>query len=149
MMETLESRLLFSSGPFHQEVRYQTGMRSNLVSGDFDGNGTRDIATNGGVVLLNNGHGVFRKVNRVFGYKALDRSNAPLTVAADFNRDGMDDIAGMFAGGFSIFFARGRGIFHWPIGKSTLSGVPVVLDANGDGFLDIAVSSVNKISILI
>jgi len=61
----------------------------------------------------------------------------------------MDDIAGMFAGGFSIFFARGRGLFHLPIGKSTLVGVPVVLDANNDGRLDIAVSCLNKLRILI
>src|SRR4051812_32884923 len=149
MIESLERRQFLSSSLFKSEVTVQSGMVSNIVSGDFDGNGTRDLATNGGAVFLNNGHGAFKKVIRPFAYKPADATNGPLTVAADFNHDGMDDIAGMFAGGFSIFFARGRGLFHLPIGKSTLVGVPVVLDANNDGRLDIAVSCLNKLRILI
>src|SRR3954466_6191371 len=103
MIESLEPRV-FLSGPFKQALTVQTGMVSNVVVGDFDGNGSKDLATNGGLVLLNNGHGKFRRVPGVFSAKSIDETNAALTVAADFNRDGMDDIAGMFNGNFCVFF---------------------------------------------
>jgi hypothetical protein len=147
MIESLEPRV-FLSGPFKQAVTVQTGMVSNVVVGDFDGNGSKDLATNGGVVLLNNGHGKFRRVPGVFSAKSIDETNAALTVAADFNRDGMDDIAGMFNGNFCVFFARGKGLFHLPIWSNQLSGPAVVLDANGDGYLDIALSNQYGIKIL-
>src|SRR4051812_39912408 len=115
MIESLEIRRFLSVSPFKQELSSQTGLVSNVVSGDFDGNGTRDLATNGGVVLLNDGRGVMRRLPGFFGRSSIDTTNGPLTVAADFNGDGKDDIAGAFGGKFSVFFAIGKGRFHLPV----------------------------------
>src|SRR4051812_34254485 len=149
MIESLEPRTLMSRSLFRQELTLTSGQTSNVIAGDFDGNGTIDLATSGAVAMLNDGRGNFTRVPGWFGRASRDTTNDPLTAAADFNGDGMDDVAGSFGGRFSVFFARGRGRFHLPVTLPYASGAISTFDANGDHHPDIALTGTNSLQILL
>ena len=131
---------------------------SAIVAGDFDGNGTLDLAvTNQNdstvSILLNNGNGTFQ-THVDYGTAA-----GPVAiVAGDFNGDGIVDLAVASPGAntVSILLGNGNGTFQAHHDFSTGSGTqnPVWLavgDFNGDGNLDLAVAnaSADTISILL
>jgi FG-GAP-like repeat len=136
-----------------------TDENQQLVMGDFDGNGTLDVAvlTNGQpvgtvelgaiTILLGQGDGSFdRKTAFPAGYVFLPQGDSTSLGVGDFNNDGKLDLA---VSGCStstdcnvlttlIFLGNGDGTFSAksssPVGGGTMS----VGDINGDGILDLA-----------
>jgi hypothetical protein len=131
---------------------------SAIVAGDFDGNGTLDLAvTNQNdstvSILLNNGNGTFQT------HVDYPTGAAPAAlVVGDFNNDGFLDVAvaNPTANTISVLLGNGNGTLQGHHDFSTGIGTqnPVWLavgDFNGDGNLDLAIAneSANTISILL
>ncbi len=127
----------------------------SVAVGDFDGNGSPDIATanygsNTIGILLNNGNSGFNKA--VY----LKAGSSPISVAAaDFNKDGKLDLAvtDFSDNTVSILFGNGNGSFGIAINYK-VGSVPAGIalgDLNGDGYIDliIAMSGENSVSILL
>jgi FG-GAP-like repeat/IPT/TIG domain/FG-GAP repeat len=141
-----------------------------LVMGDFDGNGTLDVAvlTNGQpvgtvelgaiTILLGQGDGSFdRKTAFPAGYVFLPQGDSTSLGVGDFNNDGKLDLA---VSGCStstdcnvlttlIFLGNGDGTFSAksssPVGGGTMS----VGDINGDGILDLAFPGPKGVSLML
>ena len=143
-------------GTFQPPVTYPAGGRAEYVAvGDFNGDGKLDLVTanaynppEGISVLLGNGDGTFQP----YLYYQAGTTPQSLTVA-DFNGDGVLDIAAGNAGDstISVFVGNGDGTFQsqkvYPAGTMPLweaSG-----DFNGDGKLDLAVSGEGSTSVLL
>jgi hypothetical protein len=131
---------------------------SAIVAGDFDGNGTLDLAVtnqndNTVSILLNNGNGSFQT------HVDYATGTAPAAVAVgDFNGDGFLDIvvANYTANTVSVLLGNGNGTFQEHQDFSTGAGTQnpawlAVGDFNRDGKLDLAVANEagNTISILL
>ena len=113
----------------------------NFLVGDFDGDGIPDIATPSGVM--------FGQGNRSFtaptGSGPLQNQSGPFptTVAADINRDGMDDIVLADGQYIAIYISTGRQGFVQDQAlivngyAATVTSITVA-DFNGDGLPDIA-----------
>jgi Bacterial Ig-like domain (group 3)/FG-GAP-like repeat len=93
-------------------------------------------------VLLGNGDGTFQpKVN----YDGCNVGVALQILLADFNRDGITDVALACSdgsnGGLVIIFGKGDGSFQSPVAYSTGDAAGIAIgDFNNDGLLDIAVT---------
>jgi hypothetical protein len=129
---------------------YATYPRS-LVVGDFNADGTPDLALTIGpiAVLLGTGDGGFRELARI----AAEDRPGPLSVA-DLDSDGHEDIvtANLNEGKMSVYLGDGTGLFSVrssPVGK--FPDEVVLGDLDGDGDLDAAVNGieVSGISILL
>lgn len=146
-------------GTFQPQVEYSSAQGPNSVGiGDFNRDGKLDLAVaagNGGggtqvSVLLGNGDGTFGSpVNYSTGL------NPDAVVAADFNKDGILDLAVLNnIGSVSILLGNGNGTFRTHVDYSTGSfpnGNLVVADLNGDGNLDLAMANggSNNVSVLL
>jgi len=127
-----------------------------LVTADFNGDGTLDLATsnisdNTVSILLGRGDGTFQLPTT---YQA---GGEPITIAAaDFNNDGKADLAVVnYCPGFplcgpatvSIFIGTGDGTFQpqmtYPVALHPGAGL-VVADFNGDGNLDLVTTSSSR-----
>jgi uncharacterized protein (TIGR03437 family) len=135
-------------GTFSNGATYSLGFTpwAALTIGDFNHDGAPDIAVvseSAVTTFLNNGKASFTAV--VSGGEPWDF--APGIVAADFNGDGLLDLAvtyqtvnGQAAGATTILLGRGDGTFQ--AGSSFQTASPfsqiVALDLNGDGHVDLA-----------
>jgi len=101
------------------------------------------IGTSNGVgIMLGNGDGTFEPIS------ILRKGQGGSLVVADFNNDGVPDVAGVGAntsgqGVVSIYLGDGQGI---TAAKNTVIGphgavAEAVADFNGDGFIDLAVTT--------
>jgi hypothetical protein len=113
---------------------------SALSLGDFNGNGTVDIALNSSV-LFNNGKGQFTVPGSAPAQLAISgHTQANYTTAAgDFNRDGISDLATV-GDSLQIRLGKGNGKFKAPVTYSlggTDANAVLVRDLTGDGKLDI------------
>ena len=71
---------------------------------------------------------------------------------ADFNGDGIPDLAVSGGASVSILLGKGKGEFRSPVTYSTGGAQPwniVAADFNGDGHLDLAVGQGNRVSVLL
>ncbi len=142
------------NGTFQPERRQDLGGGSPaaLVTADFNGDGKLDLASTTGTgdtssveVLLGNGDGSFQA-----GVRYPTEQNPTSLVTADFNGDGMPDLAAADAGdddggfaGVSILLGKGDGTFAARHGLA-VGAQPadvVVGDFNGDGFADLVVAN--------
>jgi hypothetical protein len=113
------------------------GIRDNLgrtviAAADLNGDGTPDLATAGGEILLNNGDGTFQAATNYPG-------NGVALIAADLNCDGNIDLAAA-SEGVSVFLNRGDATFSdtlsYPMESGSFS--LIASDLNGDGHADLA-----------
>jgi len=149
-----------SDGTFAARTDVATGnCPYSVVAGDFNRDGKPDIAISdfcfgspGFVsVLIGNGDGTFRN------HVEYPTGVGPLgLVAADFNNDGNLDLAavdtcGPNCGFVSVLLGNADGTFQpktdYAVGQNP--GFAVAKDLNGDGKIDLAVTSSSGISILL
>jgi hypothetical protein len=118
---------------------------NNYVVGDFNGDGSLDLAGNGGstaAVRLNNGAGTFgARVDYAIGGNGQDLA------AGDFNGDGRLDLVVTINNqqiGLSLLTGNGDGTFAAPVNFPNTSGFdsPAVaaVDLNNDGKLDVVIA---------
>jgi hypothetical protein len=112
--------------------------------GDFNGDGNPDLVEanygwpgesgNTATVLLGNGDGTFGASRN---YPVLAQPSA--VAVADFNGDGILDVAVAALGGLSILLGKGDGTLQPAQNYPEVPGTSLaVADFNGDGFLDLA-----------
>jgi len=136
-------------GTFQPEVRYDVPAQAfSLAVGDFNGDGTPDLAVgygfsgNSGIaVLLNQGNGTFGPP------KTSDSGMGPQDLkAGDFNNDGKLDLV-LMSGQPYLVLGNGDGSFQQPvpINVNDLFGDALAVgDFNGDGKLDIVAAGTNS-----
>lgn len=136
-------------GTFGPELNFETlGPPSSLVSGDFDDDGNLDLAAavpsrNSIVVLFGDGNGNFNSRTELF----QSPFDAPLgVVAADFDRDGTQDLMSIAVGSNAVSFVKSNG--DRTFGPYTFAGVIrddprmiIQADFNLDGNPDIATAN--------
>ncbi len=133
------------AGGFAPALNTSVGtMPDSVAVGDFNGDGATDLAianngSNNVTVLLGNGSGGFAPApGSPFAVGA-----APTTVVvADFNGDGIQDLAVLNQTNITLLLGNGSGGFT-PAPASPISSLGATLmaagDFNGDGFADLAV----------
>ena len=116
----------------------------NLIAADLRGTGHLDLIGSNGLVLLNNGGGVFTVGTPAFP-PASTSSGGPNLAAGDFNHDGKLDLAMNNSANVSIYLGNGDGTFT--VGKSYASvndvGYLTATDLDGDGNIDLYVGEAN------
>jgi hypothetical protein len=111
-----------------------------LVSGDFNGDGKKDLISGYGLVLLGKGDGTFTQLaTPAFATLQTDVSEPPPLATGDFNKDGKLDVAAGTGEGIVIFLGNGDGTFVTSTKYASISngGYVTVTDLDGDGNLDI------------
>jgi len=145
------------NGSFRPSVDYVAfGEPFSLATGDFDGNGSLDLAVaerNGSnsylSLYLGNGDGTLQapKNDLVVGADLFS------VVVGDFNRDNKLDLAAVddYSGKVLVFLGNGDGTFQPPLGYPGATVSAVTGDFNADGKLDLAVTDfyTDSISVLL
>lgn len=120
------------------------GPTNYLVTGDFNGDGKKDIATGIGQIFLNNGSG-FTAVSAL-AFPASTQAGGSTYYqgeylgTGDFNKDGKLDLAveNGLTGAVDVFLGKGDGTFSGAGSYALPSGADlVVTDLDGDGNLDL------------
>ena len=165
---TLEIFIGNGDGTFQKGVTYATGVTPVYVaSADLDVDGNLDLAvadsgvatsTNGVgnsvSIFLGNGDGTFIKP----GGTRMDfpAGTNPTSIAiADFNQDGLPDLAVTATGdnSFALLLGAGGGLFNAPIEVpvGTTPDSAATADFNGDGLPDLAISNFgsNSVSVIL
>ncbi len=117
----------------------------NLIAADLRGTGHLDLIGSNGLVLLNNGSGVFTVGTPAFAPAYSNSGYGPNLAAGDFNHDGKMDLAMNDSANIHIYQGNGDGTFT--VGKSYASvndvGYLTATDLDGDGNVDLYVGEAN------
>ena len=115
-----------------------------LATGDFNGDGKKDLVTTNGAILLGDGAGHFTATGSRIAVSASG------VVVGDWNKDGHPDIAfittGALGGIVTVYVGNGDGTFAQGNSYATIGGVTFLSasDLDGDGNLDIYVGEANS-----
>ncbi len=145
---------------FSQNRFFPGNLPTNVVAGDFNGDGRLDLAVANSYgkvsILLGNGEGTFQPA---VTYAVAVSLGFTFVAAGDFNGDGNLDLAvtglGTTNGTVTILLGNGDGTFTPASGSPLTVGIApnsvAVGDFNGDGKLDLAVPNAgdNTVSILL
>jgi Bacterial Ig-like domain (group 3)/FG-GAP-like repeat len=114
------------------------------VTGDFNKDGKKDIATNTGQILLGNNDGTFTLQPNVLINQSFSTTGGPGVVgvaAGDFNHDGNIDLAfsNQNAVTLDVYLGHGDGTFSYGSSYAAVYGANnlVSTDLDGDGVADI------------
>jgi FG-GAP-like repeat/Abnormal spindle-like microcephaly-assoc'd, ASPM-SPD-2-Hydin len=134
-------------GTFAAHVDY-AGASSDVIVADFNNDTKPDVAAvsaTGVSVWLGNGDGTLQTS---LDFRVHDPSHPPTSLAAaDFNKDGKQDLAVSDTGAStSIFLGNGDGTFTFGTSHPSGSGATIALDLNNDGKSDLAVVGTNSLS---
>jgi hypothetical protein len=136
----LATLLNTGSGAFSVGPVTSTAFTDTLVTGDFNGDGRKDVLTSDGVLRLGNGDGSFAA-----GTQALPAGGAQIQAmaAGDFNGDATQDVAVLIqgTGGVTIYAGSGSGTFTQGSSyASTLNASSLLsTDLDRDGRADLVV----------
>jgi hypothetical protein len=117
-----------------------TNAAASLISGDFNGDGKKDLVSGTGVIFLGSGDGTFAlQSTRVFSDIVTNSSAFVQLAAGDFNKDGKLDLAGGSGNSIYIFLGNGDGTFKpGPVYAGINNqGYLAASDLDGDGNLDL------------
>ena len=118
---------------------------ANLIAADLRGTGHMDLIGSNGLVLLNNGGGVFTVGTPAFPPAYSNSGYGPNLAVGDFNHDGKMDLAMNDGANVHIYLGNGDGTFT--VGKSYASvndvGYLTATDLDGDGNIDLYVGEAN------
>ena len=115
---------------------------------DFNADGHENALAEGGIVYYGLGTGHFNAGTFTVAVPVV-------TAVADFNGDGLNDIATTTStpNSISVYFSNGAGLFATAPGNSFAVGVSptalATLDFNGDGKFDIAIAGTNGLALLL
>jgi hypothetical protein len=115
-------------------------LADSLVSGDFNGDGNKDLVAGTGQIFLGNGKGAFVQQSApAFAGIATTSDSAVQLAVGDFNKDGKLDLAGGTGDSIYIFLGNGNGTFS---AGSVYAGINnqgylTATDLDGDGSLDL------------
>jgi hypothetical protein len=147
------------TGTFQPVVNYViSGPGQSIAVADFNADGKADLVTGNGEgvdssesILMGNGDGTFQNAIKIGDLGMVN----PTCVAGDFNNDGRPDFACVSRDArFSVFMGNGDGTFMittplnttWKfVAFSSASLSP--LDANADGYSDLAFSTDTGVSV--
>jgi hypothetical protein len=152
-------------GTFQPEVNYTTGVYPfALAAQDMNGDGNLDLViadqdSNYLSVLLGTGDGTFSpRTNLPAGPSSPVQLYATAAVVGDFNGDGIPDLAVDEAnfdypgsGAVSVLLGKGKGLFQAPVSTNSNGALDTIAgsDFNGDGRLDIALSTGNGAAVML
>ena len=127
------------------------GASPNVVAvGDFDGNGSTDIAvltsSDTLVILLNDGNANF---HTAFTYKLSAGSGNGGLLVGDFNGDTLADVALIYGGNVTPFLSTHGGALTRGTTVVTAGSPAAVVDVNHDGFADIALLTSTGVQFLL
>jgi hypothetical protein len=111
-----------------------------VITGDFNGDGKKDLITGTGQVFLGNGNGTFTLLSQAAITAPISNAAAvPESLAAgDFNHNGTLDLAAAYGGVVSIYLGNGNGTFTPGLSYVTNGNSDLMAtDLDGDGNLDI------------
>ena len=113
---------------------------NNLASGDFNGDGKKDMVGGTGAVFLGNGDGSFQlQSTPAFSSLDADSSETGFLATGDFNKDGKLDLAAGTGISINIFLGNGNGTFTPGMVYAGIDnhGYLAATDLDGDGNLDL------------
>jgi hypothetical protein len=113
---------------------------NNLVSGDFNNDGKKDLISGFGLVLLGKGDGTFTpQTTLAFPTLNTNSSAGPQLAVGDFNKDGKLDFAAGTGEAIAVYLGKGDGTFTHGNTYASIEnhGYLAAADLDGDGNLDL------------